>query len=150
MRKESMKKTDSNNSLVISDHESGVRKIIANSLGKKYHSFKSLDEAKAFPNSVAIFEGDYGGQIYLTIMVKNILCSEDTLKSLLLEIDSLEWMEPESAFIFYEEGFIGQGIVGGMGGGKVVDGLWVHERLRGYQDQIFSVVNGDRSSILLK
>lgn len=82
-------------------------------------------------------------------MVENIICSEDTLKSLLLEIDSIEWMEPEGACIFYEEGFIGQKIAGGMGGGEVVNGLWTHERLREHQDSINSVLSGERSSIFI-
>ena len=50
--------------------ESGVRSMMASAAGERYVSFAVLDDARGHADSAVVFEGDYGGTIYLTIPVK--------------------------------------------------------------------------------
>lgn len=136
----------------IDDSQSPIRKIMADARGGNYISYKSLDEAKKNKNVYCIMEGDWGGQIYLSIPVNKIKCDEDTLKNLLKEMDKISWEcnEGEGSGIYYEPHRIGDGIGGGMGGGLITDGLWVHNELDDIKNQIQEVLNGSTKNLEIK
>jgi hypothetical protein len=105
---------------------------MAEASGRRYVAYRSLDEARQHPNAVAILQGDYAGQIYVVVPVRLIRTDEKALEQLLADVDKLEWDDPEGRTVRYEERAVGAGIEGGMGGGVVVNGVWVHPRLRGF------------------
>jgi hypothetical protein len=70
-------------------HHSQVRSMMADASGAAYAAFETFDAARDHPGSVVIFEGDYGGSIYLTIPVRGVACDEAALKQLLLDIDAM-------------------------------------------------------------
>ena len=132
---------------ILPEQESGLRRMIADAQGRQYRTFRSLLEAKSSPDSIVVFEGDYGGQIYVVAKVAVISCSEQVLVSLLSELDSLKWKDPQGMGLYFEEAEIGQPIPGGMGGGRVTEGVWVHPRLQQYSSKVEDVLTGKRSSL---
>jgi len=129
------------------EHESPLRRMIADARGTPYHGLTSLQEAQAHPDGVVILEGDDGGQISLTCPSSQVRCSEATLQQLLKDIDAREWNDLSGARLFYERMPVSATVAGGMGGGKVTDGVWVHDRLA--EDQaltarITEVIKGSR------
>jgi hypothetical protein len=77
-------------------------------------------------------EGDCGGQIYLTCPVNLIKCSECILYEILIAIDKNQWPENDISMrnIFYEPFELNQGVLGGMGGGIVLEKeIWIHPNL---------------------
>jgi len=113
-----------------------------------------------------VFEGDYGGQIYLTIPVSMIASlSEDYLITILIKLDNFcwscnkgeggsahlrdveaqrqEWIKnPELRGELTEEEYA-YGVIGGMGGGMMIDDqLWLHEDLeiqKGWIEALFGL-----------
>lgn len=136
----------------IPGHESPVRRIIADAHGEKYRSIRSFSEAKETPNAYVIFEGDYGGQIYLTCPVANIKCSEKALKQLLADIDTWCWNYGDSTGLFYEPHKENDGLAGGMGGGITKSKAWIHPELLdlGLEYQIKQVLSGELKRIKTK
>jgi hypothetical protein len=132
---------------VISDHQSGVRSLIASSHGEEHVAYHSLQEAKFDPDGVVIFEGDYGGQIYLVARAQYVCCSEAQLQSLLLELDASAWADPEGTRVYFESLPVGTGVAGGMGGGTVAAEVWVHADLRPHEPAIRGVLLGKRASV---
>jgi hypothetical protein len=128
-------------------HYSGVRFLSAKGKGVPYQAFVSLDEARQHPDAAAIMEGDYGGQIYFTCPVKRIACSEGTLQKLLADLNSLAWNDGER--VYYEVLPFLSGVWGGMGGGAVIDGVWIHEEfeLAGLKPEVEAVVYGRQERI---
>jgi hypothetical protein len=90
--------------------------------------YMGFDEARSKENGVVIMEGDWGGQIYLTCPMKYVKCGEEALIGLLHDLDRKEWdcNEGDGASVHYICVKPGYGVAGGMGGGIVEDGLWVH------------------------
>jgi hypothetical protein len=131
----------------VPEHESGVRRLVADANASEYQALASLAEARVFSDSVAVFEGDYGGQIYVVAPIHCVQCDEASLNRLLAELDALEWNEPEGASVFFERHAVGTGVAGGMGGGVVLQTVWVHERLRPHHSAVVSVLAGERSTI---
>jgi hypothetical protein len=129
------------------EHESAVRRMMADSHGASYRALKLFVEAKADPNGVVVMEGDYGGQIYLVARASYVRCSEESLQRLLSELDALEWRDPNGARLYYEVQQVGQGIPGGMGGAVVAEQLWVHSRLRHLDSAIREVLIGNANSL---
>lgn len=134
---------------LIPDHESPVRRTIADANGTPYHALETRQEAQAHPEGVVILEGDDGGQIYLTCPGSQVRCSEAALDQLLEDIDALAWDDLSAARVFYERLPLGSTVVGGMGGGKITDGLWVHAQLAdmGLTAHIAAVLDGSRDRI---
>jgi hypothetical protein len=132
---------------VLPDHESGVRRMVADAAGGSYRAFRTLADAQADADGAVVFEGDYGGQIYLVCPARVVRCSEDALRALLQEIDELEWRDPEGARVFFEALPQRAPVPGGTGGGRVTGGLWVHERLREHADAIKAVLEGERAHL---
>ena len=130
-------------------HHSQVRSMMAEASGDAYTAFTTFMAAREHPASVVIFEGDYGGTIYLTIPVHQVACSEAALKQLLFDIDAMCWSDTRGARVVYEVVPVGGGVAGGMGGGQVVDGLWLHAGVEalGMREDIQQVLNGQRQRI---
>jgi hypothetical protein len=142
---------------MIPPHVSPVRFMSAEGHGERYEAFRSLAEARAHPDAVMIMEADSGGQILLTCPVSKVQAQEEVLNQLLCDLEMISWGPgglshsnvPCEAWIYYEVLPPGSGVGGGMGGGLVVDGLWVHEELQklGLCRQIEEVVAGLRERL---
>ena len=132
-------------------HESGVRKLVAETHGESYRALSSLDEARQHEDAYVVFEGDDGGQIYAVFPVAVVHCDEATLRRLLAVLDSIAWPgnNPNSARVFYERHPAGHGITGGMGGGIAKADGWIHRQFEELQlaDQIRDVFSGTRDRL---
>ena len=98
--------------------------------GVPYEPLHSLDEAREVPDGVVVLEGDNGGQIYVVCPASLVRCSDASLKQLLDDLDVIAWPpdgDPRGTGLSYERHTVGEGIAGGMGGGLVTDGVWIHE-----------------------
>jgi hypothetical protein len=115
--------------------------------------FDSLAEARRAPGAVVILEGDWGGQIYLTAQARHLSCSHEALVQLLADLDSVAWESNrgEGTDLRFEERAVGSVILGGMGGGVVVDGVWMHEQFEelGLAPTVLQVLSGDRDRIAM-
>jgi hypothetical protein len=129
------------------EHESGVRRLVADANASEYHALASLAEARALSDAVAIFEGDFGGQIYVVAPIHCVQCEQQSLNRLLAELDALEWNEPAGASVFFERRAAGAGVAGGMGGGVVLQTVWVHERLKQHHSAVVAVLAGKSNTI---
>lgn len=131
---------------VIPDHESAVRRVLADAHGGRYEAIKSFNEAKATADAAVVMEGDYGGSIYLTCPARLVRCSEPTLRQLLLDLDEHDWDDPAGAGLYYEVAPVGSGIAGGTGGGVIADRVWLHPDLdaKGLRQGVEAVIAGDR------
>lgn len=122
--------------------------MIAEAEGVQHVRFDSLESAKANPDSVVIMEGDYGGQIYLTCPVRLVRCTQAVLKQLLNDIDDYRWCDPAGAGVYFELGKAGTRVAGGMGGGAIIDGVWLHEMLEHLRPQVEPVIDGRLNKIV--
>jgi hypothetical protein len=121
--------------------------MMSDAAGAEYRHSKTLSEARNMESAIAVMEGDYGGQIYFTCPVRRIYCDADTLVQLLAELDALGWNDPEGAGLFFEVAALGSSITGGMGGGAVRDGVWLHPELEPHRASVEAVVAGTLRSI---
>ncbi|MFN8524276.1 MAG: hypothetical protein U0821_14345 [Chloroflexota bacterium] len=128
-------------------YESGVRRLMADADGSEYRAFPSLTEARDSAEAVVVFEGDYGGQIYVVAPVAYVHCDEVALSRLLADIDALKWNDSDGARVFFERRAVGEGGAGGMGGGVVVPGVWVHSELRPLRGAIVARLAGEAGTI---
>lgn len=128
---------------------SPLRQLMAKGKGVPYVSADDLETARAQPDMYAILEGDDGGTIYVTVPASMIFCTEETLHELLREIDGLVWKDNDEDMkrITYEPHKVGDRVAGGMGGGSIEPGVWIHNTLEQYRDAIESVLAGVRVSI---
>lgn len=133
----------------IPEHESPLRRMMANAHSLDYAPLKSLDEAKAHSDGIAILEDDYGGQIFVVCHAHTIRCSEDVLRQLLVDLDDITWGTPDKARILYERKPVGSSIAGGMGGARVGSEIWIHPELKdkGLEKAIVEVIEGKRPRI---
>jgi hypothetical protein len=132
---------------VAPEHESGVRSLIAQAHGEEHVAYRSLSEAKFDADGVVVFEGDYGGQIYLVARARFICCPESQLQKLLSELDALGWADPDGARVYFESLPVGAGVAGGMGGGTVAPEVWLHPKLTAHEAAVRGVLLGERASI---
>ena len=134
---------------VLPDHESGVRRMVSDSRGEAYRAFRTLAEAQGVSDGVVVMEGDYGGQIYLTCPARLVNCDQATLERLLRDLDRLGWKDPETSRVFFERGSPGSGVWGGMGGGLIVEGVWLHPELQklGIEERVRDVIAGTRRKL---
>jgi hypothetical protein len=133
------------------DHESGLRRLMADATGVPYQAFKTLADARLDPDGVVVLEGDDGGQIYGVFPTSIVSCAEDCLRRLLGDLDAIAWPHNPSdmARVVYERRAVGQGIAGGMGGGQLSADGWVHLEFceLGLDDEIRAVVRGEKDRI---
>jgi hypothetical protein len=123
--------------------------MMAEASGGDYIALETFEAARNRPDSILIFEGDDGGTIYLTVPMYNVACSEGGLKQLLSDIDAMCWADIRMARMVYEVLPIGGTVAGGMGGGRVVDGLWLHPKVAklGVRQDIEQVLHGQRERV---
>jgi len=79
------------------EQHSQVRSMMAEASGNIYMALETFAAARGRPGSVVIFEGDYGGTIYLTIPVREVACDEAALEQLLIDIDAMCWSDSRGA-----------------------------------------------------
>ncbi|MBC5799600.1 MAG: hypothetical protein GIX03_11545 [Candidatus Eremiobacteraeota bacterium] len=89
----------------------------------------SLEEARDMDHTAVIMQGGDGAQIYLTVPAKYVRCDEAALRKLLTALDALAWKRPSAAALSFELAPIGSGVFSDLGGGSIVDGIWLHPRL---------------------
>lgn len=121
---------------------SPLRQLMASSRGASYVSAGDLHTARTRPDMYAIFEGDDGGTIYLTVPVSLIFCTEEALVALLRDIDEIVWNDESMRRIVYEPHTVGNRVAGGMGGGRIESGLWIHDILEQNRTMIESRIGG--------
>ena len=107
-----------------------VSQFIHDAVGKPHRPYASLEEARSDPDAAAILFGDYRGTIYLTAPVRHVRCSDTALATLLSDLDAITWMggAEYGASVAFERAPVGEGVLGGDGGGIVIDGVWTHPR----------------------
>lgn len=130
---------------VIPEHESALRRMVADGHGMPYQAFRSLGEAQLAADSAVVLEGDWGGTIYATCPARLIRCDEGRLGQLLRDLDAVIWPgQPEGASVYYERLPAGSHVSGGMGGGTVIDGVCVHDQFEvlGIAQEIRNVITG--------
>lgn len=131
--------------------EHDVRSFLAEVRGDEYVAYGSLEEARADPDSAVILSGDYGGTIFLTVPVRLLRCDLATLRTLVSDMDAVTWMSGDLtiATVAIEKHPVGTGVVGGDGGGAIVDGVWVHPTTVApeLRDQVIDVVQGMRPRV---
>ena len=125
-----------------------LRLMMAESEDKSYKWFCSLSEATA-NNAIVVLQGDDGGQIYLTCPAANVKCTEADLQRLLGYLDSKAWKDLGSAGIFYESPSQERTVAGGMGGGLVVEGVWLHSRFvdMGIEEKVKKFIEGQSNRL---
>jgi len=133
---------------VIPDHESPVRRMLADAHGGSYVAYASRDEAAADPDAAMVMEGDYGGQIFLACPLRRVQASDEALDELLHELDRIAWGRDytEACDVRFERAPVGSGVAGGMGGGRVDEAIWVHDEFvsAGLDARIREVIRGER------
>ena len=128
---------------------SPLRSLMTEVSGGGYTALETFAVAREQPGSIVIFEGDDGGTIYLTIPVPEVACGEPALRQLLLDIDTMCWSDHSMARTVYEIVAVGETVAGGMGGGQVVGGLWLHPQVEalGMREEIQQVLKGQLERI---
>lgn len=125
--------------------------MMSNSVGGDYVAFTSLAHAQQHSDAVAVLEGDDGGQIYVVVLASEVVCGQPTLEMLLRDLDAIAWPDNDanSAQVFFERRQVGEGIAGGMGGGVVMRGGWVHPEFveLGLDDDIRRVIAAQQDRI---
>jgi hypothetical protein len=68
---------------------------------------------------------------------------------LLRDLDACCWDDPDAAHLHYEAHAIGEWIPGGMSGGRVTPGIWIHRELEklGLRSAIEAVLSGRKPRI---
>ena len=109
----------------------------------------TFEEAQSLPDAYAIMEGEFGYQCYLTAPLRIIRCQEPELRELLLDLDQICCDMLEGRHINYEEHQPGDYISDGMGGGEIVDDVWIHPQLVdfGLLERIREVLSGKSSRL---
>jgi hypothetical protein len=114
----------------IRPHERTVATVLHASVGVPHMALHNLEEARQHSDSYVVFEGDWGGQIYLTAPIALVRCASADLERLLREIDGRAWPDqPEGARVYFERIEQGNGVPGGMGGGRALSTIWIHPML---------------------
>jgi hypothetical protein len=127
-----------------------VRQFVHEAVGKEHHPYASLAEARTHPEAAVVLFGDFGGTIYLTAPMRHVACSETVLSTLLSDLDAITWMggAEYGASVAFERHAIGEAVLGGDGGGAVIDGVWMHPRFdAGIAELSRDVVAGRRERL---
>lgn len=128
-----------------------TREMVAKARGLPFEAWGTLEEAMTASDAAVVMTGDYGGQVYLTVPARLVRCGEQTLRLLLSDLDAMRMMRPAVVELHYERHPVGAGVAGGTGGGRVVDGVWVHPDLPDdVRGQAREVVLGARARLSLE
>lgn len=119
--------------------------------GSRNETVISLEQARKCDGYAVLLRGDYGGQVYLTCPVSRVCCDDATLLRLLQDIDALQWEDADGTSVWFRYAPPGTPVVGGMQGGAVVEGLWIHSDLKdlGVSGAIENVVNGKADRLVV-
>jgi hypothetical protein len=128
-----------------------VRHFLAEKYNTEFVAYHSVEEASQDPQAAVVLSGDYGGTIFLTVPVARLRCDLGTLQTLVSDLDAVTNMSGDLtiATVALERHAVGTGVLGGDGGGAVVDGVWTHPSVlpREIRDQAAEVVLGLRPRI---
>jgi hypothetical protein len=128
-----------------------VRQFLAEKYNTEFVAYHSVEEASQDPQAAVVLSGDYGGTIFLTVPVARLRCDLGTLQTLVSDLDAVTYMSGDLtiATVALERHTVGTGVLGGDGGGAVVDGVWTHPSVlpREIRDQAAEVVLGLRPRI---
>jgi hypothetical protein len=135
----------------VAPYESATRKMMAQALAEEYLAYPSLSAAREDEDAVLVLEAARGEQIYLTCNVRLVACTVETLSQLLVDLDRVAWSggDPNEARVLYERHPPGTVLAGGTGGGRVTDGLWIHQQFErfGLIEQIRMVIAGTSAQL---
>jgi hypothetical protein len=137
------------NKKIIPDHASFVRSFTSEKYGERFEPLRTLQEAQGHSDGVVIFEGDYGGAIYLTCPVRLVRCSAQALQHLLHDIDKKLIDHHWGLMVCYERLAPGSPVSGGWGGGLITEGVWLHDRVEALslRKPIEEVLSGSRERL---
>ncbi len=126
-----------------------LRTIFSETGKLNFRPLKSFELAQKVENSYLIVEGDYGGQIFFIAPVAVIKCSKKVLGELIIKLNEISWHTKAGAgvSVYLEVLRVGSRIPGGMGGGRVLKGIWIHSEFNRLKNKIIAVINGKISSL---
>ena len=78
-----------------------------------------------------MLSGDDGGTVLLTAPLRLVRCDLRTLERLAVDLDKRLWDDPTGVEVSFLRIPVGSSVPGGMGGGEIIDGVWVHPSLGG-------------------
>lgn len=115
----------------LDEHASPLRSLIGEATESSYTSYASLADASRDAQGTVILEGDDGGQIYVVVPARMVACSQARLEQLLRDLDAIAWAcnDGWGAHLVFEQLAPGSPVAGGMGGGRLTAGVWVHPTL---------------------
>jgi len=90
-----------------------------------------------------VLEGDWGGQIYLTMPLRaGSISVHADVPALLERLDKASWEFNGGlgATAAEHPGKVGDGVLGGMGGGALADGLWLHPKLEHLREEVLKAL----------
>ena len=128
------------------EYMSVVRYMMHQVHGTEFKPLTDYDRAKEAKHGCVIIEGDYGGQVYLTCPMKYVKCSHKALLQVASDLDGMYWDNEQGCNVYYEDYKSPHGVFGGMGGGVVIDGLWMHPDFDevGIKEKVWEVIIGNR------
>ena len=148
-----------NEPTVIPDGASPLRFLTAAADGSAYLSYRTLEQAQEDQDATMVFEADSGGQILLSCPVKQVRAEKSAIEQLLVDLEMITWgmgydpdqHSPSDAEVYFEHLSVGSRIAGGMGGGGVVDGVWLHPEVEelGLREQIEAIISGHSPRLVL-
>lgn len=143
--------TDEDNDQPRAIPEHDVRRFLADSRDFSLTSYSSLETAQLDPHAAVVLSGDWGGTIFLTVPVRLLGCSMTTLDTLVSDLDAVTLMSgrPTVATVALERHPVGTRVIGGGGGGLVIEGVWTHPTalIEDIRSQAADVILGVRPRI---
>jgi len=118
---------------------------------KRFPFYKTLDEARGDPDGVAILEGDWGGTVYMTVPLRHVPnATEADFNNLAEGLERIFWdcnFDGEGADggqgVYYKGIPSNTGVTGGMGGGVVLDNVWINDQLGPACDDLVRKILGE-------
>jgi hypothetical protein len=89
----------------------------------------TFQAAKGVADAYAVMEGEFGYQCYLTAPMRRVSCKETVLRQLLLDLDRICSHDPAGRSLYFERHTQGEHIDSRMGGGYILDDVWIHPNL---------------------
>ena len=116
---------------IIPDSNRAVDFMVTKAKGLEYKPIENMEEARNISNAIVVLDGDYGGQVYATCPVKHLnpTITHEQLEAICKQLSAVEWNQDDDWQVSYQIKEVGHGVWGGMGGGRVEDGLWMHPKL---------------------
>lgn len=105
-----------------------------------------LAEAAVHDDIWVIMVADFGGVIMLTFPARRARCSEEALEELCLALSDIDGGSRRDSGIFYDRAQVGSWVSGGVGGGVITPGLWLHAEMGGANvaSLVFQILMGQK------